>query len=82
MIEFVGKKRLKEMLADASDASIWRWVKSGILPQPRQIGPNRVGWLLSELEPAMAAFPTATRNPVAPGSRKGRKPRASAVQEG
>jgi len=80
-LEYVGKKRLRQMLADVSEATIWRWVKSGRLPQPRQIGPNRVAWLLHELEPALEAFPIASGNQVAPGSARGRK-KSSTVKEG
>lgn len=73
-VEYVGKPKLRQMLADVSEATIWRWVKSGRLPQPRQIGPNRVAWLLHELEPALEAFPVASGNQVAPGcTTRGRK---------
>lgn len=76
MIEYVSQKKLREMLGDASDASIWRWVKTGILPPPRQLGPNRKAWLLSELEPVLVAFPVADCKPVAPGcTTRGRKPK-------
>lgn len=74
-IEYVGKKRLRQILADVSEATIWRWVQSGRLPKPRQIGPNRVAWLLHELAPALEAFPVANSDPICAGSQKGRKPK-------
>lgn len=30
--------------------TLWRWVRAGKFPQSRQIGPNIVGWLESEIE--------------------------------
>lgn len=73
-IEYVNEKSLRKMLGDPSAASIWRWTKAGILPQPRQIGPNRKAWLLHELEPVLMAFPVADCKQVAPGAARGRKP--------
>jgi predicted DNA-binding transcriptional regulator AlpA len=80
-IECVGKKRLRQMLGDASDSTIWRWVKDGRLPPPRQIGPNRVAWFLHELEETILAFPVAECKTVAPGSKRGRKPRTTTGKE-
>lgn len=33
-----------------SAVTIWRRVKAGDFPSPRQLTPNRVGWLESEIE--------------------------------
>lgn len=78
-VEFVSKKRLREMLAGVSEATVWRWCQSGRLPKPRQIGPNRVAWLLTELEAAFEAFPVASSEPICADSARGRK--ASVVME-
>ena len=40
-----------------SGPTLWRRVKDGSFPPPRQIGPRAVGWLESEVEAAIAAFP-------------------------
>lgn len=33
-----------------SRVTLWRWERSGRLPPKRQIGPNVVGWLESEID--------------------------------
>ncbi len=30
-------------------STLWRLVKAGKFPAPRQVGPHRVGWLASEV---------------------------------
>ena len=35
---------------DVSDVSIWRWTKSGRLPQPHRIGPNCIRYCADEVE--------------------------------
>ena len=40
-----------------SAPTLWRRVKDGSFPPPRQIGPRAVGWLEREVEAAIAAFP-------------------------
>ena len=40
-----------------SAPTLWRRVKDGSFPQPRQIGPRAVEWLESEVDEAIAAFP-------------------------
>lgn len=49
-----------------SAPTLWRRVKDGSFPRPRRIGPRAVGWLESEVDDAIAAFPVAnndTREP-------------------
>ncbi len=77
IIEYVSEKRLQSMMGDISQSSVYRYVKAGILPKPRQIGPNRKAWLRHELEPRLLAFPLAECKPVAPGCKtRGRKPKS------
>ena len=64
-IEYVSEKRLQQMMGDISSSTVWRYVQAGILPQPRQIGPNRKAWLRHELEQKMSEFPIANGKPVA-----------------
>jgi prophage regulatory protein len=37
-------------LTSLSPATIYRWMKDGHFPAPIQLGPNRVGWLASEVQ--------------------------------
>jgi len=37
-------------LTSLSTATIYRWIKGGQFPSPLQLGPNRVGWLSSEVQ--------------------------------
>lgn len=41
---------LKILLGGVSTASVYRWVKRGLLPKPQRIGVRGVGWRLSEIE--------------------------------
>lgn len=33
-----------------SRITLWRWEREGLIPRKRQIGPNVVGWLASEID--------------------------------
>lgn len=80
-VEYWSKKKLRQILADVSDATIFRWVRSGRLPKPRQIGPGRVAFLRHEVEAALLAFPVAECKPVAPSAvRRGRIPRITKAE--
>jgi predicted DNA-binding transcriptional regulator AlpA len=35
-----------------SDPTVWRWVKSGRLPQPVKLGPNTTAWQVGSLRRA------------------------------
>jgi len=37
-------------IVGVSSTTLWRWVSAGTFPASRQIGPNVVGWLESEVE--------------------------------
>lgn len=59
-------------------ASIWRDEKAGTFPRRIKIGANSVGYRLSELYEWMESLETVTAEnviPVAPGSKRGRKPK-------
>lgn len=63
-------------------ASIWRDEKAGTFPRRIKIGANAVGYRLSELYAWMNSLQTVTDEnvkPVAPGSKRGRKPRKQEV---
>ncbi len=47
-----------------SRVTIWRKVRAGTFPAPRELGPNSVGWLESEIEAWRESRPR--RGPTAP----------------
>ncbi len=47
---FVPKSKAREVAADASVRTLYRWAEAGLFPKPYPIGPNRSGWLNSELQ--------------------------------
>lgn len=54
---------LKILLGGVSTASVYRWVKRGLLPKPQRIGVRGVGWRLSEIEQLIRdGFPTGGRH--------------------
>lgn len=46
-------------LVGVSRATIWRWSRTGQFPAPRQVGPNRVKWLKSEVSQWIDSRPSA-----------------------
>ena len=40
-----------------SPTSLWRDVRAGTFPPPRQIGPARIGWLASEIDTWLKSRP-------------------------
>ena len=74
--------RLKELksIVGISATSIWRRCKEGSFPAAVHVGPGCVAWHLSEIESwmnSLQAVTPATVMQVAPGSRRGRKPKLS-----
>lgn len=57
-------------LTGRSTASLDRDIKAGRFPAPRQIGPRRVGWLMSDIERWAESCPASTILP--PPSRSAR----------
>lgn len=47
-IEFLSFPEVKKIVG-RSRVTLWRWVRAGIFPKPRQIGPNSVAWVASEV---------------------------------
>ena len=37
-------------LLGVSRVTVWRWEREGRIPKKRQLGPNVVGWLESEID--------------------------------
>lgn len=53
----IRAKELKKFLGVSSDATLWRWVRAGKLPEPQYINACRV-WRASDLEQPIAALLT------------------------
>jgi len=49
MMKIIGKKELRELVL-YSPQHVARLEKAGLFPKRVQLGPNRVGWLLSEVQ--------------------------------
>ena len=41
---------IKEITGGKSRSTVWRWTQAGQFPKAKQIGPNSVGWLKSEID--------------------------------
>lgn len=42
------------MLYATSQPNVWRWVKEGLIPPPRKLGPQTTVWNVGELRRALA----------------------------
>ncbi|MBU2043386.1 MAG: AlpA family phage regulatory protein [Alphaproteobacteria bacterium] len=41
-------------LYSTSASNVWRWVKRGIIPQPKKLGPQTTVWNVGELRRSLA----------------------------
>ncbi|MGY9058001.1 MAG: helix-turn-helix transcriptional regulator [Alphaproteobacteria bacterium] len=60
---FYETPELLKALGNISRTTLWRMERQGDFPRRRQITPNRVCWLASEVEAWAEARPTAAANP-------------------
>jgi len=67
---------------DISSATLHRRIKDGTIPPPLRLGPNSVGWRESWIDNVIDSFETATPKEVAPGVKKGRKPKCQQTTTG
>lgn len=44
-----------------SPSNVWRWVKQGLVPQPRKLGPQTTVWNVGDLRRALAGGSDGTR---------------------
>lgn len=44
-----------------STSNVWRWVKQGLIPQPRKLGPQTTVWNVGDLRRALAGGSNGTR---------------------
>jgi prophage regulatory protein len=61
MIDHVLTKKAVVAITGRSATSLWRDVNAGIFPPPRQIGPNRIGWLASEVQAWLESRPVVKK---------------------
>lgn len=57
--QFLTKRQVSAITA-RSATSLWRDVKAGRFPEPRQLGPLRIGWLKSEVMAWVIGCPPAS----------------------
>lgn len=43
-------------LFSTSASNVWRWVKKGIIPRPRKLGPQTTVWNVGELRRTLASI--------------------------
>ena len=46
---YISLPEVRRIAGDKSRTTLWRWVRDGLFPKPRKIGPNSAAWLESEL---------------------------------
>ena len=46
---YISMNETRQIAGGKSRVTLWRWVKAGLFPKPRKIGPNSIAWLESEL---------------------------------
>lgn len=80
-VEIRRIKRVQEMTG-LSRVTIYRRIQEGSFPRPLKLGANSVGWRESDVLDFINSLQVTEPREVAPGSKKGRKPRASAVAGG
>jgi prophage regulatory protein len=61
MNDYMLTKKAVIAATGRSATSLWRDVKAGIFPAPRQLGPNRIGWLNSEVQAWIESRPVVNR---------------------
>ncbi|MDI1282267.1 AlpA family transcriptional regulator [Brevundimonas sp.] len=44
-----------------SPSNVWRWVKQGLIPAPRKLGPQTTVWNVGDLRKALATGGQSTR---------------------
>ena len=54
--QFYSLREVQRLTGNKSRSTIYRWSRNGILPQPKKIGPNSIGWLKSDLEVFFSKF--------------------------
>ena len=47
---FIPNTEVRRIAGGISRTTLWRWVRDGHFPKPTKIGPNKNGWLESQVE--------------------------------
>jgi predicted DNA-binding transcriptional regulator AlpA len=63
-----------------SSAGLHRGMQQGLYPRPYRQGPHSVAWKLSECLSAIERLEVAEPVQVAPGAKRGRKPRHAGTE--
>ena len=58
-MEILNLRAVKE-ITGLAETTIWRYEKDGHFPRRRKVGPNRTGWLRSEIEEWVAGLEPVT----------------------
>jgi len=78
MIDRIVREAERAQITKRSASQWWRDERDGIAPKRVRIGANAVGWRLSDIVSWLDSREVVTQantKPVAPGSKRGRKPR-------
>ena len=59
---FISSSEARHRAGNPSRTTLWRWGREGNFPKPRKIGPNRIGYLESEVEKWVETRPYANRS--------------------
>ena len=77
MTERILRRKEVLLVLGVSSATLHRRLKDGSIQAPLRLGPNSVGWRESYIQSVIDSYQPAEPTPVAPGSRRGRKPRTA-----
>lgn len=62
-IKIIRGWREAERRAGKSRVQLWRDVRAGLFPAPRQLGPNSIGWTEEEFDEHLANLPLVSYAP-------------------
>ncbi len=65
MIKMVRGWREAERRTGKGRTQLWRDVRAGLFPAPRQLGPNSIGWTEQEFDEYLANLPLVAYAPKA-----------------
>jgi prophage regulatory protein len=57
-IRILRKPEVIERVGKPGVTTLYRWIRDGHFPAPRQVGPNTVGWLEDEVDAWLRSRPT------------------------
>lgn len=69
-MNLISMKQVK-VITGKSRSTIWRWIRAGTFPKPRQVGTRDIGWLQSEVEEWVETLPMSPTYLKAMGAEQG-----------